>query len=70
MQIYYDQHIVKLSGELEVYCRLEGLDPLYILNAAKKDSAQKKTIKKERVLRRLFAKHMEHVKVSRLPSLR
>lgn len=66
---YKNQYNVKSFSELEVYCRLEGLDPLYIRSIGEKNRQKPKKIRRalgrlSRTLQRSFKRmHMQFCRI-------
>lgn len=54
-----NQYNVEPVSKLEVYCKLEGLDSLYIRSIEKKEKSWRKPNKVWRAVERLFRKYME-----------
>lgn len=64
---YLKLYNVKQVNELEVYCGLEGVDPQLIRRISKEEKGKLKP-KSRRILRNLFRKWIENIKISRLPA--
>jgi len=67
---YEYQYNLKPLSEFEVYCKTEGLDPLFIISTAKKEKIKEKTKNAGRAIGHLFDKYMEHIKKFGISSLR
>lgn len=60
---YEYQYKNKPFSELDVYCREEGLDPLYILGSVKKEKNPEKSLNVMGAFKRLFSKRMQYMKI-------